>query len=324
VSAPLYIHGIGHAHPPNVVTNAFLEELDIGTSTSWILEMLGIHERRTALSLEYIRSTRNADMRASLEALEFANVDAGYRAALMALERAAIDANQIGLVIAGSSCPVHTSPPESCIIADRLGLSVPAFDLHSACNGFLAHSSVAQGWLQTNHADYGLLIQCEHMTRTVDYRDRTNASIMGDATTAVVVSTRIPARLRLENITIGASTKHWKAAVVSPLRHFKQETTAVRRFAEGQFVKGIMAGEHRYVIFHQANLRLIQASFAQLNLPGCEHLYNVDRYGNCASAGCPSVISEHWDLILNTHGTGAVSTVGGGLTFGSAILRSSL
>jgi 3-oxoacyl-[acyl-carrier-protein] synthase-3 len=324
VSIPLYIHGIGHTHPRNVITNSFLEDLDIGTSASWILERLGIRERRTALSLEYIRSTRNADMRASLEALEFANVDAGYSAALMALERAGFDSRQIGLVIAGSSCPVYSSPPEACIIGDRLGVSVPAFDLHSACNGFLAQGSVARGWLETNEVDFGLLIQCEHMTRTVDYRDRRNASIMGDATTAAVVSTRVPAPLRLENITIGATTNLWKAALVSPLRHFDQQTTAVRRFAEEQLVQGIVTGEHRYVIFHQANLRLLEACFEKLRLPDCEHLYNVDRYGNCASAGCPSVVSEHWDLLSTMHGTAALSTVGGGLTFGGGVLRSNL
>ena len=71
----LYLHGIGHFHPGNVITNRFLEELGIGTDEAWILERVGIRERRTVLSLDYIRRTKNHDPRAAHEASLYRNAE---------------------------------------------------------------------------------------------------------------------------------------------------------------------------------------------------------------------------------------------------------
>ncbi|HEY5658513.1 MAG TPA: ketoacyl-ACP synthase III, partial [Myxococcota bacterium] len=86
----VFLHGIGHAHPENEITNRFLEDLDIGTSDAWIMERVGIHSRRTVLPLDYIRETRNANPAAALEAAELSNADLGARAAEMAIERAGV------------------------------------------------------------------------------------------------------------------------------------------------------------------------------------------------------------------------------------------
>ena len=72
----LYLHGLGHFHPENEITNRFLEELDIGTNDEWIVERVGIRSRRTALPLDYIRTTRNRDLRAPPEATLYANARA--------------------------------------------------------------------------------------------------------------------------------------------------------------------------------------------------------------------------------------------------------
>ena len=79
----LYLHGLGHFHPENVISNRFLEELDIGTTQEWIMERVGIQERRTALSLDYIQATRNRDPRAALEASSHTNARIGAAAALI-------------------------------------------------------------------------------------------------------------------------------------------------------------------------------------------------------------------------------------------------
>ena len=96
----LQIHGVGHFHPENVIDNAFLESLDIGTNDEWILERVGIRERRTVLSLDYIRDTRNADPRAAYEASRYTNAQTAARASRMALERAGLEPGDIGMVIA--------------------------------------------------------------------------------------------------------------------------------------------------------------------------------------------------------------------------------
>ena len=78
----LYLHGVGHFHPENVIDNRFLEELDIGTTDDWILERVGIRTRRTVLPLEYIKTTRNWHPRAAFEAAAYSSVETGRRAAI--------------------------------------------------------------------------------------------------------------------------------------------------------------------------------------------------------------------------------------------------
>ena len=97
----LYLHGIGHFHPENVITNRFLEDLGIGTDEAWILERVGIRERRTVLSLDYIRRTKNSDPRAAHEASLYRNAQTGAAAARMALDRAGLAPSDIGFVISG-------------------------------------------------------------------------------------------------------------------------------------------------------------------------------------------------------------------------------
>src|SRR5688572_24479471 len=97
------LHGLGHAHPEPEISNRFLESLEIGTDDAWIMERVGIRSRRTVLPLDYIRTTRNRDPRAALEAAVESNATLGARAARMALERAGVAASDVGLVIAGNS-----------------------------------------------------------------------------------------------------------------------------------------------------------------------------------------------------------------------------
>ena len=79
----LFLHGLGHFHPENVITNQFLEELDIGTTNAWILERVGIRSRRTVLPLDYIRETRNRDPRMVREVMLYSNAETGRRAAAL-------------------------------------------------------------------------------------------------------------------------------------------------------------------------------------------------------------------------------------------------
>src|SRR4051812_8814521 len=101
----IYFHGFGHFHPENQLDNAFLESLDIGTTEQWITERVGIKSRRTVLPLDYIRATKNTDLRGAQEAALYTNAETGRRAALMALERAGLQPSDIGMVIAGGCSP---------------------------------------------------------------------------------------------------------------------------------------------------------------------------------------------------------------------------
>ena len=125
----LNLVGLGHFHPENEITNAFLESLDIGTTDEWILDRVGIRSRRTALPLDYIRETKNRDPRRALEAAEYSQAQMGARAARLALDRAGIDAGQIGLVIGGGCAPDTVTPADACNLARELGIESPAFDV---------------------------------------------------------------------------------------------------------------------------------------------------------------------------------------------------
>ena len=91
----LYLHGIGHFYPENIITNPFLEELNIGTSEEWIMERVGIRTRRTVLPLDYIRNTKNRDPREAFAAGLYNNAQTGAAASRMALDRAGIKPEDI-------------------------------------------------------------------------------------------------------------------------------------------------------------------------------------------------------------------------------------
>src|SRR5574340_726248 len=132
----LYLHGIGHFYPENIISNRFLEDLDIGTNEQWILERVGIHTRRTVLPLDYIRTTKNLDQRAAFEAALYNNAQTGAAAARMAIARAGLKPRDIGLVVSGGCTPDNLTPAEAATIAAEVGIDAPCFDLNSACTSF--------------------------------------------------------------------------------------------------------------------------------------------------------------------------------------------
>ena len=167
----LNLLGLGHFHPENEITNQFLEDLDIGTNDEWIMERTGIRSRRTALPLDYIRTTRNQDARAAVEAAEISNAEMGARAARMALDRAGIGVDDIGILFGGGCAPNTASPAEACNIGAALGLQTACLDVNSACTSFIAGVYVLSLMDPAKLPDHVLLVTAEPMTGTVDSAD---------------------------------------------------------------------------------------------------------------------------------------------------------
>src|SRR5262245_12069080 len=176
----VYLHGLGHFHPPTEITNKFLEDLDIGTTDAWITERVGIRSRRTVLTLDYIKQTKNADPRASVEARTCDQAELGANAAKMAIERAGLTKDQIGMVIAGSSAPDYVTPAEACVVASRVGIEAPAFDVQSACTSFFVPLHLLSMMDPARAPEFVLIVVPETLTCTVDYRDRSAAVLWGD------------------------------------------------------------------------------------------------------------------------------------------------
>ena len=132
----LYLHSMGHFHPENIISNKFLENLDIGTTNEWIMERVGIQNRRTVLPLDYIKKTKNINPLESYNIRQYKNYQMGAAAARMALQRASLTPADIGLVIAGTSSPDNISPAEASAMAAELGIEAACFDLNSSCSTF--------------------------------------------------------------------------------------------------------------------------------------------------------------------------------------------
>lgn len=324
----LWLHGLGHFHPDAEITNRFLEELDIGTSDAWILERVGIRSRRTCLDLDYLRRTRNRDLRAAAEASSHTTAELGAGAARLALKRAGLEASSVGLVICGSSAPDHLSPADACNVARLLDVDVPAFDVNSACTSFLAHLHLLSLMQPAKLPPFVLVVAPDSLTKTVDYDDRAAAVLWGDGAAAAVLSTRHPGRARILGSSLDSRPRSGDKVVVPRTGFFAQEGRTVQAFAIKQTALGYtrLRGEYEtperafHFVGHQANLRMLENVCRRCEIPPERHHSNVEWYGNTGAASSASVLSaswEKWDPLDDV----AVVGVGAGLTWSSYLLR---
>jgi len=317
----LYLHGIGHFHPENVMTNQFFEELGIGTNDEWILERVGIRERRTVLSLDYIIRTKNRDPRAAGEASIYTNAQTAAFAAKTAMERAGIGPGDIGLVISGCCAPSFSTPADAAVIAAGLGIDAPCFDLNSACASFGMHVDFLNRMAPERIPPYVLIVQPENITRAMDFSDRSNCVLFGDGTTAAVLSGTVPSRLAFTESDSMTKASAWEKVMIVN-GHFRQDGHAVQGFAIRSMtdaVRKLMAlhesgKEGRFLfIGHQANLLALRTVCERAAIEDQNHWYNVDSLGNTGCAGAPGVLSAHWNDLRDGDRV-AICLVGAGLT----------
>jgi 3-oxoacyl-[acyl-carrier-protein] synthase-3 len=322
----LSLVSIGHFHPSTVMDNDFLASLDIGIDKDWIIQRVGIRERRTVLSLDYIRQTRNSDARAAAEASAFSDAQTGARAANHALTRAGLSAKDIGMVIAGGCSPQYSIPAQACLTAAELQIECPAFDVASACSSFAAQLHFLSAMRPETLPDYVLVVNVENTTRTVDYNDRKTAVLWGDGSTAAIVSPRARGRASIRSSILNSDPSGWKHVVIPGGGHFRQDGQAVQSFAirktistYSELAAGLPPENQPAFIGHQANALVLESVCRRAEIPPERHYYNVDRFGNCGAAGAPSVLSEHWDQIKNAYV--CLVVVGSGLTWGGVLLH---
>ncbi|MCC6557361.1 MAG: ketoacyl-ACP synthase III [Polyangiaceae bacterium] len=324
----LYFHGFGHFHPENQIDNAFLESLDLGTNDEWIVSRVGIKNRRTVLPLDYIRETKNRDIRAGREAALYSNAETGRRAALMAIERAGIKPSDIGMVVAGGCSPDTCIPAEAARIARLLDLEVPALDMHSACSTFGAHIHFLDK-MGRALPDYVLIVCPENSTRVTDFSDRSSAILFGDATSAAVVSTRVPARARAAHTTFDVSPAGCDEVTIPRTAHFWQHGSAVQKFAIKKMASllhdlqaRVEPDRTRRLIYvgHQANLTMLESVCRRCEIPPERHYHNIVEHGNQAAAGAPVVVSQRWGDLRSGDAV-ALVVVGSGLSWSSALIE---
>lgn len=325
----LYVHGAGHFHPENVIDNGFLESLDIDTSDKWIVDRVGISTRRTVLSLDYIKTTRNANPAMAPEASLYSNAETGALAAREALRVAGVAADNVGLVIAGSCTPQFSCPAEACTIAAELDIEAPAMDINSACSSLAAQLYMLNMMNDADLPDYVLVVNPDNSTPGIDYADRNNCVLWGDASSALVVSPRVPAPMQISRAVFTSQPKGCDKVQFFQHGHFRQDGRAVQTFAIKRTVAMLKelrtdldpaAANEMKFIGHQANLTMLKSVCKWAKIEAGNHFYNVDEFGNCGAAGAPTVLSQNWDSFAPGDNL-VLAVVGSGLSWGGVMIN---
>jgi 3-oxoacyl-[acyl-carrier-protein] synthase-3 len=318
------IAGLGHYLPQRIVTNLDLEST-VETSDQWIQDRTGIRERRIAANDE-TSSTM------------------GLAAARMALDDAGIDAADLDLVIAATTTPDGLFPSVGSLIQAGLGANrAGAFDVNSACVGFMSALATGMQFIAAGSCRRVLVIGAEVLSRIVDWEDRNTCVLFGDAAGAVVLERAeygglLGMVLRSDGSKKaplyaegpcgvrdaqghGVSPKEYVIHMDGPaiFKFAVQAMTSAVRDALAQ--AGLTVADIDVLVAHQANLRIIQGTAKHLGVPEEKALLTVQKYGNTSSASIPVTLSEAYREGRLTEGDRiALCAFGGGLSWGSLIL----
>ncbi|MXO95240.1 beta-ketoacyl-ACP synthase III [Erythrobacter aquimaris] len=315
------ITGSGSALPANCVTNAEMAER-VDTSDEWIVERTGIRQRYIAGEGETTSTLAT-------------------QAARNALENAGVDASEIGLIVLATATPDHTFPATATQVQHALGCGGGvAFDVQAVCSGFLYALATADSMLRTGMATKALVIGAETFSRILDWEDRTTCVLFGDGAGAVVLEARdveedgpgiLSTKLHADGahrellyVDGGPSTTgevgklRMKGREV--FRHAVVNLADVLREVIGN--TGISAEEIDWVVPHQANARILDATARKLNLPAEKVIVTVDKHANTSAASVPLAFDvarrdgriKQGDLVM-------FEAMGGGFTWGASLAR---
>ena len=312
--------GTGSALPRTRVSNAELASR-VDTSDEWIVERTGIRFRHIAEPDE-TTATLGAD------------------AAKQALAAAGLEAADIGLIIVATATPDNTFPASATKVQALLGApDCIAFDVAAVCSGFLYAVSVADSMLRTGAARHALVIGSETFSRILDWEDRTTCVLFGDGAGAIVLSAEevvddrgiLATRLHAEGkysdmlyVDGGPSTTgtvgHVRMQGREVFRH--AVTNLANVLAEVMEEIGLSAEQIDWVVPHQANKRIIDATAKKLGLPAERVVLTVDQHANTSAASVPLALDlAVRDGRIKRGALVVLEAMGGGFTWGPAVLR---
>jgi len=312
------IVGTGGYLPAQVLTNHDLARR-LDTSDAWIHARTGIRERRIAAPDEQTS-------------------DLALHAARAALSAAAIAPADLDLIVVATTTPDIVFPSTACILQAKLGASGgPAFDIQAVCSGFVYALAVADRMVAAGMARNALVVGAEVYSRILDWNDRGTCVLFGDGAGAVVlVPSRVPgimsAHLHADgnhrHILCVPGSLNSGAVAGSPFVHM--DGPAVFKFAvnvmvqvgtEALVANGVDAGAVDWLIPHQANIRIMDATAKKLGVPAERVIATVDRHANTSAASIPLALDEavRDGRVIEGHRLLLIG-VGGGFTWGSVFL----
>ncbi|MEK3855495.1 beta-ketoacyl-ACP synthase III [Cytobacillus sp. FSL H8-0458] len=303
------IIGIGRYLPEKVVTNADLEKI-VDTSDEWIRTRTGIEERRIAED-----SMDTSDM--------------AYESALKALDNAGIEAKEIDLILVATVTPDNPFPSVACMLQERLKASkAAAMDISAACAGFMYGIITAQQFIETGTYKNVLVVGVEKLSKITDWSDRNTAVLFGDGAGAAVIGPVSDGRgiLSFELGADGTGAKHLyqdEHIIMNGREVFK---FAVRQMGESCInvldKAGFSKEDVDFLIPHQANIRIMEASRQRLELPVEKMSKTVDKYGNTSAASIPIALVEELEAgKIKDDDLLVMVGFGGGLTWGAIAMR---
>ncbi|QQZ08229.1 beta-ketoacyl-ACP synthase III [Heyndrickxia vini] len=305
------IIGVGKFSPEKVLTNFDLEKM-MDTSDEWIRTRTGIEERRIA----------DKDMDTS---------DMAYEAALKAIEDAAIKPEEIDLILVATVTPDQPFPSVACKLQDRLGAKkAAAMDVSAACAGFMYGVITAKQFIETNAYKYVLIIGVEKLSKITNWEDRNTAVLFGDGAGAAIMGPVSEGRGVLA-FELGADGSGGKHLYEDENKHIIMNGREVFKFAVRQMGEscvnviekaGLTKEDVNFLIPHQANIRIMEASRQRLDLPVEKMSKTVHKYGNTSSASIPmSLVEEYEAGKIKDDDVIVLVGFGGGLTWGAIALK---
>jgi len=310
------IKGCGSYLPKKVLTNADLEST-LDTTDEWITTRTGIKKRHIVAEDEFTS-------------------DLAYEAAKIAISDANIQSSEIDLIVVATTTPDKVFPSTACILQKKLGIDeCAAFDIQAVCSGFIYALSVADKFIKTESAKNVLVVGADAMSTITDYSDRSNAILWGDGSGAVILSksneegilsTHIHAKGEYEELlhvprkgqqglkdTIDMKGNQVFKMAVNTLDMIVDETLNANNLAKEDI---------DWVVPHQANIRILEATAKKLNMSMDKLIVTIDEQGNTSAASIPLALDfgikqkkiKPGHLIL-------MEAFGGGFTWGSALIR---
>lgn len=316
------IAGTGKYLPDRILTNKDLEEI-VDTSDDWIKSRTGVEKRHIA----------SDDQSTS---------DLAYEAAKIAIRSSSINLNEIDLIIVGTCTPDLVFPNTATLVQEKLGIGgCPAFSLETACSGFIYAAAVADKFIKLGEAKCALVIGADCISRLLDWTDRSTCVLFGDGAGAVIlkpssesgiISCHLGSDGQYKDLLcypIGPSKDLHKAGssdaklLMNGNEVFKVAVRTLGKLAEKTLRDNNIDQEKLdWLVPHQANRRIIEATAKRLKLPLSKVILTVQDHGNTSSASIPMALDvgiedgriQRGQLIL-------MEGFGGGFTWGSILMR---
>lgn len=318
------ITGVQGYVPEKVMTNHDLEKI-IDTSDEWITTRTGIKQRHILADGE-------------------ATSDIGVRAVEGLLKKKGIDPKEIDLLICGTVTPDYPFPSTANIISDKVGMTNAwSFDINAACSGFIYSLATAAQFIETGKYKKVIVVGADKMTSIIDYEDRATCVIFGDGGGAVllepnedgygvidsVLKSDGQGRKYLVQPAGGSLNPPTHETIDKRMHYVHQEGKAVFKFAVTNMAgvsaeimnrNNLTSEDVDWLVPHQANLRIIDATANRMGLPAEKVMVNIQKYGNTTAGTLPLCLWD-WEGQLKKGDNIVLSAFGGGFTWGAIYLK---